>query len=397
MSRKVIDNTKCPRCETTKYRNPNMKLMINECGHSICDNCVEVEFVKGSNNCYQCGRSLRKNNFRIQIYESCEVEKEVDVRRRVMRDFNRREEEFPSLREYNDYLEFVETVIFNLTNGVNVESTKKQIEDYRRKHRDQIQRNKLSKGKNELMLDEIIQQEKATLSWLTNQTKHEEEERQRNERLEKEKLIEDLTFSAEGEADVIVQLHESELAEKRRMAKESEEAEEEDRRGGSYGKSLLFSSNDTVVTNRSVEVDAGEPFVYAPLELRLFGPPLPTPQELRGFARGLEPPLPHGLIGGGFHAEIAVARALTDAFSGLFMFGAGEKTIAEKTTDSASAKRRKTETVVGTGAVGGAGASGGGADCLNETAVMETSMMGNPGDVSLMDVSLMNSSRMSIA
>ena len=32
-----------------------------------------------------------------------------------------------------------------------------------------------------------------------------------------------------------------------------------------------------MVTNRSVEVDAGEPFVYAPLELRLFGPPLPTP------------------------------------------------------------------------------------------------------------------------
>ena len=49
-------------------------------------------------------------------------------------------------------------------------------------------------------------------------------------------ISQDLTFSAEGEADVIVQLHESELAEKRRMAKETEEAEEEDRRGGSYGR-----------------------------------------------------------------------------------------------------------------------------------------------------------------
>ena len=51
-------------------------------------------------------------------------------------------------------------------------------------------------------------------------------------------ISQDLTFSAEGEADVIVQLHESELAEKRRMAKESEEAEEEDRRGGSYGRAV---------------------------------------------------------------------------------------------------------------------------------------------------------------
>ena len=47
-----------------------------------------------------------------------------------------------------------------------------------------------SQGKNELFLDEIIQQEKATLSWLQNQTKHEEEEKLKNERLEKEKLIE---------------------------------------------------------------------------------------------------------------------------------------------------------------------------------------------------------------
>ena len=74
------------------------------------------------------------------------MEKEVDIRRRIMRDFNRREEEFPNLREYNDYLEFVETIIFNLTNGIQVESTKRQIEDYKRQNRDQIQRNKLSKG-----------------------------------------------------------------------------------------------------------------------------------------------------------------------------------------------------------------------------------------------------------
>ena len=45
-------------------------------------------------------------------------------------------------------------------------------------------------GKNDLFLDEIIQQERATLSWLQNQTKHEEDERKKNERLEKEKLIE---------------------------------------------------------------------------------------------------------------------------------------------------------------------------------------------------------------
>ena len=38
----------CPRCKTTKYRNPNMKLMVNVCGHNICETCVELLFVKVS-------------------------------------------------------------------------------------------------------------------------------------------------------------------------------------------------------------------------------------------------------------------------------------------------------------------------------------------------------------
>jgi hypothetical protein len=36
----------CPRCKTTKYRNPTMKLMVNVCGHNLCESCVELLFVK---------------------------------------------------------------------------------------------------------------------------------------------------------------------------------------------------------------------------------------------------------------------------------------------------------------------------------------------------------------
>jgi CDK-activating kinase assembly factor MAT1 len=39
----------CPRCKTTKYRNPSLKLMVNVCGHSLCVSCVELLFVKGKN------------------------------------------------------------------------------------------------------------------------------------------------------------------------------------------------------------------------------------------------------------------------------------------------------------------------------------------------------------
>ena len=35
-----------PWCKTTKYRNPNMELMVNVCGHNICETCVELLFVE---------------------------------------------------------------------------------------------------------------------------------------------------------------------------------------------------------------------------------------------------------------------------------------------------------------------------------------------------------------
>ena len=42
----------CPRCKTTKYRNPNMKLMVNVCGHNICETCVELLFAKVASHKY---------------------------------------------------------------------------------------------------------------------------------------------------------------------------------------------------------------------------------------------------------------------------------------------------------------------------------------------------------
>ena len=54
----------CPRCKTTKYRNPNMKMMVNVCGHNLCESCVELLFVKGSGSCPECNIPLRRGNFR---------------------------------------------------------------------------------------------------------------------------------------------------------------------------------------------------------------------------------------------------------------------------------------------------------------------------------------------
>eukprot|EP00058_Branchiostoma_floridae_P024739 XP_002610229.1 hypothetical protein BRAFLDRAFT_130762 [Branchiostoma floridae] len=80
-----MDEAICPRCKTTKYRNPSMVLMVNTCGHTLCENCVETLFARGSGTCPECNISLRRNTFRIQQFEDPFVDKEVDIRKRILK------------------------------------------------------------------------------------------------------------------------------------------------------------------------------------------------------------------------------------------------------------------------------------------------------------------------
>uniref|UniRef100_A0A2K5CC61 CDK-activating kinase assembly factor MAT1 n=1 Tax=Aotus nancymaae TaxID=37293 RepID=A0A2K5CC61_AOTNA len=147
-----MDDQGCPRCKTTKYRNPSLKLMVNVCGHTLCESCVDLLFVRGAGNCPECGTPLRKSNFRVQLFEDPTVDKEVEIRKKVLKIYNKREEDFPSLREYNDFLEEVEEIVFNLTNNVDLDNTKKKMEIYQKENKDVIQKNKLK------LVEEQLQQ-----------------------------------------------------------------------------------------------------------------------------------------------------------------------------------------------------------------------------------------------
>lgn len=80
------------------------------------------------------------------MFEDPMVEKEVDIRKRVLRDYNKKEEDFATLREYNDYLEEIETIVFNLTNNIDIVNTNKRIEQYKRDNREIIMKNKAKIG-----------------------------------------------------------------------------------------------------------------------------------------------------------------------------------------------------------------------------------------------------------
>jgi CDK-activating kinase assembly factor MAT1 len=64
--------------------------------------------------------------------------KEMTIRRKMASIFNKTQEHFPSLREYNDYLEEVEDMTFNLIEGIDVEAIEAKIVRYEKENAEQI-------------------------------------------------------------------------------------------------------------------------------------------------------------------------------------------------------------------------------------------------------------------
>ncbi|KAF2860183.1 CDK-activating kinase assembly factor [Piedraia hortae CBS 480.64] len=134
----------CPICRSSRYLNSNLKLLVNpECYHKMCQSCVERIFSQGPAQCPipGCHRTLRRQKFREQTFEDIQVEREVDIRKRVHAVLNKREDDFEDLRSYNDWLNEAEDLIFNLINEVDVEETQKRLKEYERLHEKEITAN----------------------------------------------------------------------------------------------------------------------------------------------------------------------------------------------------------------------------------------------------------------
>ena len=50
-----------------------------------CEGCVETLFTRPSAACPECNTALRRNDFRVQQFEDLIVEKEVDIRKRILK------------------------------------------------------------------------------------------------------------------------------------------------------------------------------------------------------------------------------------------------------------------------------------------------------------------------
>ncbi|CAO3687905.1 unnamed protein product [Umbelopsis ramanniana] len=189
------EDAQCPVCKSDKYLTPNLKLLVSPCFHKMCESCIDRLFSAGPAPCPICLQTLRKNQFMSQIFEDLNVEKEVRIRKKVSRIFNKRPEDFSSLRTYNDYLEEVEDITFNLINEVDVAETEAKMARYEKENKDSIAANE-ARSVNELKKssyqEEMEKQEKEQR--LADYRRQLEEEKLMKER-EKSDLIRELATS----------------------------------------------------------------------------------------------------------------------------------------------------------------------------------------------------------
>ncbi|OWR46937.1 CDK-activating kinase assembly factor MAT1 [Danaus plexippus] len=305
-----MDDQACPRCKTTKYRNPSLKLMVNICGHALCESCVDLLFLKGSGSCPDCNVPLRRSNFRVQLFEDSMVEKEMDIRKRVLKDFNKKEEDFSTLREYNDYLEEIEVIIYNLVNNIDVVGTNKRIEQYKRDNKELIMKNKAKIGREEIELEEILEIEKQMEELRRQEIAKMEDEAKKQKIRAKEALIDELMF-ADGDAKDILNTFAQTVANKQEEVVPL------------LPKVTQFSSGVKFTRGSSQAIpiiEEGPLYKYEPLEIPdRCGPDPPSLEEImnNGFLHHVRAENETEKAGG-YTSTLPCLRALQDALSGLY-------------------------------------------------------------------------------
>lgn len=87
----TTDEDICPVCKNSTYLQKNLRFKINtKCYHRICEGCVD-RITSTQKKCPIAGCTFaargvipRRSDYRVQTFEDLAIEREVDIRKRVM-------------------------------------------------------------------------------------------------------------------------------------------------------------------------------------------------------------------------------------------------------------------------------------------------------------------------
>jgi len=284
--------------------------MINECGHSICKNCVENLFVRNTGPCPTCGKTLKKNTFWEQIFDDPLVEKENHIRKKLKKVYNLQEDDFDNPRQFNDYLENFEVLVANLTNGIDVEESEQEVDKFKKNNTERIERNRRRLNPDQLWIQRHIEDEERTRRRINQGQSEEVVEK----KIDGQSIIDELKES-NLPAEVILDRERKRQIEAG-LAEKMENAQKKLRR---------------IEQKRSLGVDSqsfvplrphGAPFDYRMHELNLNGPIVPDIHSLAtlGYLQHMRT-ASESRLAGGFTTEMGCSRALFDSRVDLYALG----------------------------------------------------------------------------
>jgi len=235
------------------------------------------------------------------------VEKELEIRKRILRDFNKREEDFLTLAEYNDYLENIECIIYNLSNNIDVLETNKRIEQYKRDNKEQIVKSRTKLARNEDELSEILRFEEQRQEKRKMELAKIEIEAKRRKIRDKELLIDELAYSNSTAKNIIESFASTMQTSKEAKANVAK---------SQFSTGIKFGSQGN---QYYVKIEEDPLYTYTPIWQQTDGPSLPNCRELqaRGYISHVRSES-QAERAGGFKAHIACQRALQEAMAGLY-------------------------------------------------------------------------------
>lgn len=330
----------CPVCKTTRYFNKDMEFLINpECYHRMCRTCVERIFRDGPNQCpyATCHKTLRLRGFRSAFFSDLTVEREVDIRRRVAQVFNKVEDDFETLDDYNEYLYTVECLTDDMVNG-NAEAKSKaeaQVGEYEAQHKAEIERNrKLARESDEMRQRRLAGEQEAARQRRLKDMQEEADEKASAARF-REEMLDSLQSAEVGHANETM----DRIMLKKRGQQRRDSARDAMAGATTGGLSIRGLRDKTrVATDDNKPYDPFGGLDLAPKRVDISNDKLQEyHSEWIDVARSKS-----DYLVGGYSADEYISRALYEAFSGLGVFVAEDK--VDRGVGTAAAKEAAVST-----------------------------------------------------
>jgi len=246
------------------------------------------------------------------------VAKEIFIRKKLSKIFNSKEDDFSSLREYNDYLEKLEFYVFNLTNEIDVDETKKSIDEFQRRNEESIQKNKNRRTKDDEWIQRMLYEEEIRkrnhFDAMQSANSSAEPKKERKGEDEMRALMAEF-MSSDIPAEFIVndKKRQQYLA---KQAADQEKQEQKNQQNRPKNQSIADQKQQIVPLSA---ISDGEPYIYEEISIDLNGPPIPKMEELGslGYLKHIRA-ASVGQLAGGYHESLGCYRALTEAHCDLF-------------------------------------------------------------------------------